>query len=41
MDEDEIYRVDIRQEREAIKKRFGDYTAQKKAEEERARRRRL
>ena len=27
MDEDEIYRVDIRPEREAIKKRFGDYTA--------------
>ena len=41
MDEDEIYRVDIRQEREAIKKRFEDWTLQKRLEEERQRRRRL
>ena len=32
---------ELRQERDAIKKRFEDYTAQKRAEEERARRRRL
>ena len=41
MDEDEIYRVDIRQEREAIKKRFDHYKEQRRLEEERARRRRL
>ena len=40
MDEDEILRVDMRQDREAIKKRFEDYTVQKRIEEERARRRR-
>lgn len=40
MDEDEIHKVDIRQDREKIKKRFEDWTLQKKLEEEREKRRR-
>ena len=42
-EEDNMHQLpfELRQEREQIKKRFEDYTAQKRAEEERARRRRL
>lgn len=41
MNTEDMARADIRAEREAIKVRFEAYTAQKRHEEERARRRRL
>lgn len=42
-DEDNVHQLpfELRQQREDIKKRFEDWTLQKKLEEERARRRRM